>query len=80
MVYNGIMPVIFLDSASISEQSAFTLIQLRLVNKTMQHSKQLPSTGIHINFYILMRTLIYIIDQKLKSLKNAAILFNSCES
>ena len=69
MVYNGSMPVIFLDSASISEQSAFTLIQLRLVNKTMQHSKQLH----------LMRTLIYIIDQKLKSLKNAAILFNSCE-
>ena len=37
MVYNYIMPITFLDSASTSEQSTFALIQLYLVNKTMHH-------------------------------------------
>ena len=41
MVYNCIMPITFLNSASTSEQSTFTLIQLYLLNKTMHHSKQL---------------------------------------
>ena len=33
MVYNYIMPITFLDSASTSEQNTFALIQLYLVNK-----------------------------------------------